>query len=75
MIYFVVIIFGYISMYVMMYYNIYIFVTYLQCEKCWSGSGKLQGHTGRHCFETPQARSKRKNKRRKGNRTGKLVCM
>ena len=34
----------------------------LQCQKCWSGSGKFKGHRGPHCLNTPiRERRKRKN--------------
>ena len=38
----------------------FIIMTYLQCEKCYPGSGKLRGHGGRHCI-TSRKRIKRKH--------------
>ena len=37
----------------------FIIITYLQCEKCCPGSGKLRGHGGRHRV-TPRKRLKSK---------------
>ena len=60
-----------------MYCNIYNF-DILQCEKCWPGSGNLQGHFGRHCLLSPQERRNKRNKRqnqlRKRKRFKKPVC-
>lgn len=43
---------------------------HLQCEKCWRGSGNLQGHRGRHCL-TPQERRDKRNKIKRRSRKRK----